>query len=121
MLLEVAGNMRVNAYSPYSRYRVGAALLAASGNVYGGCNVENGSYGLSICAERAAVAKAVSEGDTEFIAIAVVTDDGGTPCGACRQVLAEFGDAIAVIVADAHGKYTLTSSGELLPLAFRLR
>lgn len=121
VLLEVAANMRDFAYAPYSGYRVGAALLASSGNVYGGCNVENASYGLSICAERAAVAKAVSEGDAEVVAIAVVTEDGGTPCGACRQVLIEFGDAISVIIADAQGKYTLATSGQLLPLAFQLR
>jgi hypothetical protein len=84
VLLEIASNMRAYAHVPYSNYQVGAALLGVSGNVYGGCNVENASYGLSICAERTAYVKAVSEGERTFTAIAVVTEDGGTPCGACR-------------------------------------
>jgi cytidine deaminase len=120
VLIEVARNTRKNAYAPYSGYAVGAALLTASGAVYGGCNVENAAYGMSICAERAAVVKAVSRGETEFDAIVVVTADGATPCGACRQVLAEFGDDIAVIMADEQGHYRITTSGELLPYAFSL-
>ncbi|MCL5998288.1 MAG: cytidine deaminase [Chloroflexi bacterium] len=120
VLIEVANNTRQNAYAPYSGYRVGAALLTSQGNVYGGCNVENASYGISLCAERAAVAKAVSEGERDFEAIVVVTDDGGTPCGACRQFLREFGEDIIVILADKRGRYRITTVGELLPEAFVL-
>jgi cytidine deaminase len=97
---------------------VGAALLAKSGRVYTGCNVENASYGLSICAERTAVFKAVSEGERDFEAMAVVTDKGVTPCGACRQVLLEFGEDIQVIVADETGGYRVFGLQELLPEAF---
>ncbi|HQV70560.1 MAG TPA: cytidine deaminase [Thermoflexales bacterium] len=121
VLLEVAANTRELAYAPYSHYHVGAALLGESGLVYGGCNVENAAYPMSICAERTALTKAISEGEQKFLAIAVVTKDGGSPCGACRQMLAEFGLDIDVIIADEKGKYTLTTTGDLLPLAFRLR
>lgn len=118
MLIEVAANARKYAHAPYSRYRVGAALLAGSGNVYSGVNVENASYGLAICSERTAYVKAVSEGEREFIAIAVVTDNGGSPCGACRQFMSEFGLDTVVIQSDAQGRYTLTTVGALLPEAF---
>jgi cytidine deaminase len=118
VLLEVAGNSRRYAHAPYSRYRVGAALLAGSGNVYSGVNVENASYGLGICGERTAYVKAVSEGETEFLAIAVVTDNGGSPCGACRQFMAEFGLDTLVIQADKKLNYTLATVGDLLPDAF---
>jgi cytidine deaminase len=118
VLLEVAANSRKMSHSPYSRYKVGAALLAGSGNVYGGCNVENASYGLSFCAERTAYVKAVSEGESQFLAIAVVTDNGGSPCGACRQFMAEFGLDTIVILSDKKGNHNLTTVGELLPDAF---
>jgi cytidine deaminase len=118
VLIEVANNTRVNAHVPYSGYRVGAALLSDSGIVFGGCNVENASYGLSICAERTAYVKAISENEREFVAIAVVTDDGGSPCGACRQFMAEFGMDTIVILADKRGKHTLSTVRELLPEAF---
>jgi cytidine deaminase len=108
------------AHVPYSGYKVGAALLGASGNVYGGCNVENASYGLSICGERTAFVKAISEGEREFVAIAVVTEDGGTPCGACRQFMSEFGLDTLVILADKTGAYVTHTVGELLPHAFVL-
>lgn len=121
VLIEIAKNSRENAYAPYSGYRVGAALLAADGAVYGGCNVENAAYGVSICAERTAIVKAVSEGAREFDAIAVVTEDAGSPCGACRQFLSEFGAEIMVILADTRGNYTLETVGELLPHAFVLK
>jgi cytidine deaminase len=113
--------MRAYAHVPYSNYHVGAALLASSGNVYGGCNVENASYGISICAERTAYVKAVSEGERTFEAIAVVTKDGGSPCGACRQFMAEFGLDTTVILSDEKGAYRVTSVRELLPDAFVLR
>jgi cytidine deaminase len=109
---------RERAYAPYSRFTVGAALRAADGAIYVGCNVENASYGLTICAERNAVAHAVARGARDFVAIAVVTESGVTPCGACRQVLVEFGPAMAVIVADAHDNYRIYRLGELLPDAF---
>lgn len=117
-LIAKAMGARKEAYAPYSHFTVGAALLARSGRVYTGCNVENASYGLSICAERVAVFKAVSEGEREFEAIAVVTEKGVTPCGACRQVLREFGDDIKVIVANEAGAYQVFTVRELLPEAF---
>ena len=118
MLIELADKVRRFSYAPYSRYRVGAALLSASGNVYCGVNVENASYGLAICSERSAYVKAISEGERDFVAIAVVTDNGGSPCGACRQFMSEFGLETIVIQADAEGNYTLTTVGALLPGAF---
>lgn len=118
-LIRRAGEVRENAYAPYSGYRVGAALLAASGQVYTGANVENAVYPLTICAERSAVFNAISSGDRDFQAIAVVTRDGGTPCGSCRQVLAEFGLETVVIVADESGEiHQETTVAELLPHAF---
>jgi len=117
-LIAKAMEAREKAYAPYSDFAVGAALLAKSGRVYTGCNVENASYGLSICAERTAVFKAVSEGERDFEALAVVTEKGVTPCGACRQVLMEFGEDIQVIVADETGGYRVFSLQELLPEAF---
>jgi cytidine deaminase len=106
------------AYVPYSRYPVGAALLTRSGRVYQGANVENASYSLTVCAERIAVFKAVSEGEREFEAIAVVTLNGGSPCGACRQVLREFAPNLTIYIADAQGNYRQTSVAELLPDSF---
>ena len=117
-LIAKATEAREKAYAPYSHFAVGAALLAKSGRVYTGCNVENASYGLSVCAERVAVFKAVSEGERDFEALAVVTENGVTPCGACRQVLLEFGDDIQVIVADEAGEYRVFGLQELLPEAF---
>ncbi len=117
-LIAKAMKARKKAHAPYSHFAVGAALLARSGRVYTGCNVENASYGLSICAERVAVFKAVSEGERDFQALAVVTDKGVTPCGACRQVLLEFGEDIQVIVADETGRYRVFGLQELLPEAF---
>jgi cytidine deaminase len=117
-LIAKAMEAREKAHVPYSHFAVGAALLGKSGRVYTGCNVENASYGLSICAERAAVFKAVSEGERDFEAIAVVTENGVTPCGACRQVLMEFGEDMQVIVADGAGEYRVFTLQELLPEAF---
>jgi cytidine deaminase len=117
-LIALADKARAMAYAPYSNYRVGAALLTGSGKVYTGVNVENASYGLAICAERTAAVKAVSAGEREFVAIAVVTDNGGSPCGACRQVLAEFGPQMRIILADSAGKSREYSMSELLPDSF---
>lgn len=109
---------RQEAYAPYSGYGVGAALLATSGRVYTGCNVENAVYPLSMCAERTAVFEAVCGGERDFEAIAVVTANGGAPCGSCRQVLREFGEATLVLIADTEGDYRETTVGELLPDSF---
>ncbi len=109
------------AYAPYSGYRVGAALVGTSGLVYSGCNVENASLGLTLCAERSAVVKAVSEGENDFAAIVVVTQDGASPCGACRQVLAEFNPDMDVYMATPAGNYTRKTIRELLPDSFALR
>jgi len=117
-LIALADKARAMAYAPYSNYRVGAALLTGSGKAYTGVNVENASYGLAICAERTAAVKAVSAGEREFVAIAVVTDNGGSPCGACRQVLAEFGPQMRIILADSAGKSREYSMSELLPDSF---
>jgi len=118
-LIELAQNARRWAYAPYSHYAVGAALLTHSGKIYDGVNVENSAYPTTICAERVAVFKAVSEGERNFEAIAVVTANGGSPCGSCRQVLAEFGLDTVVIVADQEGNVTMEMTvREMLPGAF---
>lgn len=117
-LISLAAEARKKAHAPYSNFAVGAALLAKSGRVYTGSNVENASYGLSVCAERVAVFKAVSEGERQFEALAVVTENGVTPCGACRQVLMEFGDDIQIIVADAAGHRRAFALTDLLPEGF---
>ena len=109
-----------NAYAPYSRYQVGACLLAEDGRVFTGCNVENSSYGGTICAERTAVVKAVSEGARRFTAIAVVAENNNAwPCGICRQVLNEFSLDMRVICGAAStGKFTVVKLAELLPHSF---
>ena len=120
-LIELARRARERAYAPYSHFPVGAALLGRSGRVYTGCNVENAAYPLVICAERTAVFKAVSEGERSFESIAVVTATGAMPCGACRQVLREFGGPdgdLRVIVADLSGENRVFTISELLPEGF---
>lgn len=116
-LIEMALAARENAYTPYSRFKVGAALLTKDGKVFTGCNVENASYGLACCAERTAIFKAVSEGHKEFDAIAVVADVPGycSPCGACRQVLSEFGGKVEVHMGNLKGDYRTAKVEELLP------
>ena len=118
-LIDQANTARQRAYVPYSKYRVGAALRTKSGKTFTGVNVENAAYPHTMCAERVAIFKAVSEGEQEFETIAVVTDNGGSPCGGCRQVLAEFGQDTFVLIADGAGKLLqeLTVK-ELLPEAF---
>lgn len=103
MLWKAALEARAYAYAPYSTYQVGAALLTTSGKVYSGCNIENAAYGPGNCAERTAIFKAVSEGEKDFVAIAVVTKNGGTPCGICRQVIREFSKDLPVYVGNLEG------------------
>ena len=118
-LIDLAVEARRTAYARYSRYQVGAALRTRSGRIYTGCNIENAAYPVSICAERVAIFKAVSEGEKDFEVIAVVTRDGGTPCGSCRQVMSEFGLDTVVLVADEKGNLVMkTRVGDLLPGAF---
>jgi cytidine deaminase len=110
-----------NAYAPYSRFKVGAALLTKSGEVFTGVNVENSSFGATICAERAAFVKAVSEGFREFEAIAVASSDGEAyPCGICRQFMYEFGDDLKIITGEDEDHLHVTEINELLPEGFRL-
>ena len=118
-LIDLANEARRRAYVPYSKYPVGAALRTKSGRLYTGVNIENAAYPHTMCAERVAIFKAVSEGETEFEVIAVVTNNGGSPCGGCRQVMAEFGLDTLVLIANEEGKLqkVLTVS-ELLPEAF---
>ena len=119
-LIEMADAARAHAYAPYSNYPVGAALRTKSGRTFTGANIENAAYPTGICAERVAVFKAVSEGEREFEAIAVVTGNGGSPCGSCRQVLAEFGLDTVVLIADGSGKIVKTMTvRDLLPEAFQ--
>ena len=102
-LINLANEARQRAYAPYSNYPVGAALRTKTGRLYTGVNIENAAYPHTMCAERVAIFKAVSEGETEFEVIAVVTNNGGSPCGGCRQVMAEFGLDTIVIIADGAG------------------
>jgi len=118
-LIDLANEARRRAYAPYSNYPVGAALRTKTGRLYTGVNVENAAYPQTMCAERVAIFKAVSEGETEFEVIAVVTNNGGSPCGGCRQVMAEFGLDTIVLIADGNGKLQKELSvAELLPEAF---
>jgi cytidine deaminase len=118
-LIDLAIEARRRAYAPYSNYAVGAALRTKSGRIFTGCNVENAAYPTGMCAERVAVFKAVSEGEREFEVIAVATSNGGSPCGSCRQVLAEFGLDTLVLIADGRGRLVQeTTVAGLLPGAF---
>jgi cytidine deaminase len=118
-LISLAQSVRLNAYAPYSNYAVGSALLAESGATYDGANVENAAYPTSMCAERAAIFKAISNGERKIVAIAVVTENGGSPCGACRQVLSEFGVDTVVIMVKEDGEVVLeTTVQDLLPHSF---
>jgi cytidine deaminase len=119
-LIEAALQARARARAPYSQFQVGAAVLAGSGRIYTGCNVENASYGLTVCAERVALFKAVSEGESKFEALAVVTDAAvpATPCGACRQVIWELCGDIPVVLANVAGRRETVRMAELLPRPF---
>lgn len=112
-----------NAYAPYSKFRVGAALLAGDGRIFTGCNVENATYGATICAERTAAVKAVSEGALKFLACAITNAGGGLtyPCGICRQFLSEFADeGMRIILKDEKGHIRVKTLGELMPYSFKL-
>ena len=119
-LITAATQSRENAHAAYSNFRVGACLRATSGRIFGGCNVENATYGLTICAERVALFKAISEGERGFDAIAVVTDTDSLtpPCGACRQLIWEFCGDIPVILANLKGKVEIIAMKELFPKPF---
>jgi cytidine deaminase len=120
-LIQAAIAGREKAYTPYSHFKVGAAIATKNGTIYSGCNIENASYGLCNCAERTAIFKAVSEGQSEFVMLAVVGDTDGpiSPCGACRQVIAEFCQPdMPVILTNMKGDQKETTVGELLPYAF---
>ena len=117
-LVQHALEARRRAYAPYSNYFVGAAVLAEDGAVFPGCNVENAAYPSTICAERVALTSAIANGSRRFTASAVATSNGGTPCGACRQVMAELGLDMTVYIADEHGNFRTTSVRELLPEYF---
>ncbi|PKM86532.1 MAG: cytidine deaminase [Firmicutes bacterium HGW-Firmicutes-12] len=119
-LIDVAREVRERAYAPYSGFKVGAAIMAEDGTIYSGCNIENASYSHSICAERVALFKAVGVGARIFQAIAIVTelDNPASPCGACRQVLAEFSPDMQVLMANTRGKVITSTVKELLPMAF---
>ena len=118
-LIDAAVDAQKKAYAPYSHYKVGAAVLTEEGKIYTGCNIENASYTPTVCAERVAMFKAISEGERDFVAIAVVTDNGGSPCGVCRQVMGEFMLHAPVLIADKEGNLLeVLSVSELLPRAF---
>lgn len=115
----VAVAARQHAYAPYSKYQVGAALMTGSGVTYSGANVENAAYPDGMCAERSALFAAVSQGERAFQAIVVVTENGGAPCGSCRQALSEFGEQLLVVTTDLEGKvYLNTTLDQLLPHSF---
>jgi len=120
-LLQIANDVRVNAYCPYSNFPVGAALLCSDGTVFTGVNVENAVNGLSICAERTAIFKAVSEGHHDFVKLAVTCKgDHCQPCGACRQVIHEHAPDIEILMGNPGGKFVRTTIRDLLPEAFSL-
>ena len=120
VLISAARLVRENAHAPYSNFRVGSALRATSGRIFSGCNVENSTYGLTVCAERVAIFKAISEGERGFDAISVVTDTETMtpPCGACRQLIWEFCGDVPVIMANLRGKVEVLQMRELFPKPF---
>ena len=117
-LIRIAKKMREKSYSPFSKYTVGASVETVDGTIIGGCNVESASYGLTCCAERIALYNTVSQGFSKFKAIAVASENGGSPCGACRQVIWELCGDIPILIIDNENKIRETSSRTLLPDAF---
>ena len=122
-LFAAAEAIRAKAYAPYSRFTVGAAILADDGKIYSGCNIENATYGLTVCAERVAMFKALSEGHRRFTRIAIVADTEAPtpPCGACRQILWEFGGDLQIVLANLHAETGRHALKDLLPLPFDAR
>lgn len=122
-LIDIAREAKEMAYAPYSNFRVGAAVLSAGGNFYKGCNIENSSYSLSICAERVALFKALSEGEKKISAIAVISDreELCIPCGSCLQVLTEFDPQIKIYLCNNAGEYNVQTVEQLLPFPFRFK
>ena len=122
-LIKKAREARKKAYAPYSGYKVGSALLGKSGKIYTGCNVENASFGVSCCAERVALFKAVSEGEKRFDAIAVIanSEEPCYPCGICRQALLEFSSNMTVYMCNTHGKVETAKLKDLLPKTYKLK
>jgi cytidine deaminase len=120
ILIAAAKQARLSAHAPFSNFRVGAALRATSGRIFGGCNIENATYGLTVCAERVAIFKAMSEGERGFDAISVVTDTDALtpPCGACRQLIWEFCGDVPVILANLKGKTEIIQMKALFPKPF---
>lgn len=117
-LIKVALKMRKNAHAPFSNYQVGAAVETESGEIIGGCNVESSSYGLTCCAERVALFRAIAEGHKYFKTLAVATENGGMPCGACRQVIWDLCKEIVIQICDEKGEIKTISSSDLLPEPF---
>lgn len=122
-LAAAAKRAKAYSYSPFSKFRVGAAILTKDGKVYTGCNIESSSYSLTVCAERTAIFKAISEGERSFRAIAIASDekDFTPPCGACRQVIMDLAGDIEVILTNSKGKHKIVRASELLPLPFGAR
>lgn len=119
-LARLAAKAKRHSHSPYSHFKVGSALLTSRGKVYTGCNVENSSYGLTVCAERTALFKAVSEGATKFRALAIASDERGftSPCGACRQVIMDLAGDIDIVLSSRNGSIKVMKMSELLPEPF---
>lgn len=117
-LIAHAKEMRIHSHSPYSNYAVGAAVLSEDNSIIGGCNVESSSYGLTCCAERVAIFRSIAEGHTSFKALAVATDNGGSLCGACRQVVWDICGDIPVFITDRNNNVEETTTAALLPGAF---
>ncbi len=119
-LITAARKVRLNAYAPYSKFKVGAAVLAKSGKIYTGCNVENASYSITLCAERSAISNAIANGEKEILVVAVVADSlpATPPCGACRQFIQELGPKTTVILSNLKGEIAVYSQKELLPHPF---
>jgi cytidine deaminase len=122
-LAKAARDIKRNAFSPFSKFKVGAAILTEDGTIFSGCNIENSSYGLTICAERVAIFNAVSSGASKFTAIAIVSDDPDftPPCGACRQVLLELAGNIDFVMMDSKNRYKIMKLTSLLPFAFTIK
>lgn len=119
-LLKEAEKARKKAYAPYSKFKVGAAVLTSDGKIFTGCNIENASFGLTVCAERVAISKAISEGSYKFEAMVIIGDTNRpcSPCGACRQVISEFGEDIKIVMSNLKGDVKIKKISELLSEAF---